>query len=147
MKLLANIVPLAEFSFGVFVSLLAVLLLSAALFWTFARRRTTQRYVAAVSDWAPPRGVRLARSELPPPEPLSIRTPLRPLISLASRHTFLLIVEAQPPNPGSAPPRWHALLRDIESQWTPTGLRPTHAATSMLDLYSLSSFPAMGETD
>ena len=38
------------------------------------------------------------------------------------------------------------LVRTIESQWQPTALRPAAAASSLLDLFSLTSFPLMGET-
>ena len=39
---------------------------------------------------------------------------------------------------------WHLLIREIETDWPPTGLRPAAATTSALDLFSLSSFPLLG---
>jgi hypothetical protein len=41
---------------------------------------------------------------------------------------------------------WHVLVRRIESDWPTTALRPTGAQASLVDLYSLSSFPLMGQT-
>ncbi len=35
----------------------------------------------------------------------------------------------------------------MESRRRPTGLRPTHARRSILDLFSLSSYPALGNID
>jgi hypothetical protein len=42
------------------------------------------------------------------------------------------------------PAIWNVLVRQIGSRWRPTGLRPAQAASSVLDLFSLSSFPTMG---
>ena len=39
---------------------------------------------------------------------------------------------------------WNVLVRQIGSDWRPTGLRPVDAASSVLDLFSLGSFPTMG---
>jgi len=39
-------------------------------------------------------------------------------------------------------------VRTLESAaWTPTGLRPVITKASVLDLFSLSSFPGMGEVE
>ena len=50
---------------------------------------------------------------------------------------------------GGQQPRilWHVLVRDIAGDWPPTGLRPAGAAASVLDLFSLSSFPTLGATE
>jgi hypothetical protein len=39
---------------------------------------------------------------------------------------------------------WNVLVRQIGADWRPTGLRPVAATSSVLDLFSLSSFPTMG---
>ena len=38
---------------------------------------------------------------------------------------------------------WHVLIRQVESNWPPTALRPTAKERSLLDLFSLASFPSM----
>ena len=45
-------------------------------------------------------------------------------------------------------PRWHVLVREVPAMaWAVTGLRPTHAKASLIDLFSMMSFPGMGETE
>ena len=39
---------------------------------------------------------------------------------------------------------WNLIIRELQVCWRPTGLRPTLTASSLLDLFSLSSFPYMG---
>lgn len=48
------------------------------------------------------------------------------------------------------PPRveWRLLIRQLETTWYPTGARPVAARRpSLLDLYSLSSFPLLGNAE
>ncbi|MEA2734569.1 MAG: hypothetical protein QOE14_1020, partial [Humisphaera sp.] len=45
------------------------------------------------------------------------------------------------------PSRWHVLVRQLGSAWPATGLRPANQPASLLDQFSLSSYPRMGETD
>lgn len=42
---------------------------------------------------------------------------------------------------------WNLLIRSFGGEWPPTGLRPTNAAASALDLFSLSSFPTLAGTE
>jgi hypothetical protein len=42
---------------------------------------------------------------------------------------------------------WNILIREIETPWPPTGLRPTSADSSALDLFSLTSFPLLGASE
>jgi hypothetical protein len=42
---------------------------------------------------------------------------------------------------------WNLLVRKFGGEWPPTGLRPTNAAASALDLFSLSSFPTLAGTE
>ncbi len=42
---------------------------------------------------------------------------------------------------------WNLLIREIDIDWPPTGLRPVSATTSALDLFSLTSFPLLGASD
>jgi hypothetical protein len=42
---------------------------------------------------------------------------------------------------------WNLLVRTIGGEWPPTGLRPANAASSALDLFSLTSFPTLAGTE
>jgi hypothetical protein len=38
---------------------------------------------------------------------------------------------------------WNVLIRQVEANWPPTALRPTAKDHSLLDLFSLASYPSM----
>jgi hypothetical protein len=133
----------APFSWRVLLTLLLVLILSAATFAALVRRWTTQRGELALSDWARGNGFRLARASDAPDLPRVSDTPLIARRAIRNQNTWLL--ELSPIEP--AVERWHVLLRQIESRRKATGLRPTRAQRSVLDLFSLSSYPALGNTD
>jgi hypothetical protein len=70
----------------------------------------------------------------------------RLLAALLTRAPFL----GHSNEPLASPPRshtWHVYMRPIGASWSPTGLRPTVNARSILDLFSLTSFPLLGATD
>jgi hypothetical protein len=159
-----------HFSPGIFLTLLAVLGASAATLWVLVRRATSHRRWVALSEWAREYGFRFSRSaEGEPPAPFdTLREPRAVVrLQLARGPTALVQFEhgetaPSPASPAPAPPAvaavptiaaprqvvvWNVLIRRIESDWRPTGLRPSHAASSVLDLLSLSSFPTLGATD
>jgi hypothetical protein len=155
----------------VLVTLLGVLVLSAATFAALVRRWTTQRGRVVLSDWGKGKDFRIGNPEQAPAVPGSPKAPPRVVRWLHSKETMLLMLEGDAPTapparpamidaPAQSPalpaasltatsPRWHVLVRtlEIESKWMPTGLRPAHASESFLDLYSLSSYPALGNVD
>ena len=162
--LLANVVRQGEFSLRVLVTLLAVLVLSGAAYALLVRRWTTQRNRVVLSDWAKGKGFRIGNPERMPPQATALlgelKARLRARMWLEGDETALLAVEGEAEQAPAAPvvpapvsdigaPRWHVLVRElpIESQWKPTGLRPAHARSSFLDLYSLSSYPALGNVE
>ena len=49
--------------------------------------------------------------------------------------------------PSAEPVVWNVVIKGLEAEWPPTGLRPAATARSLLDLYSLSSFPLLGTTE
>jgi hypothetical protein len=54
------------------------------------------------------------------------------------------------PNPGDRPLReglWNVLVREIETSWPPTALRPTSAEASVVDLFELAGFPLLGSSE
>lgn len=130
------------FSWQVLLTLLMVLILSAATFVVLVRRWTTQRGESALSDWARGKGFRVARPEDAPRLPLAPGTPLAARRAIRNRTTWLLELCGE-----SQIDRWHVLLRKMESGRKPAGLRPTHAGRSLLDRFSLSSYPALGNID
>ena len=147
------LVPLPGFSWVVVLVLLAVIGLSVLVFVVLVVRWTSKRSWVEITDWARERGYRITSRESAAPAPLDRvqRAEIRATALATNRQTTLVRLESIAPTPGDvsmpAPPaRWHALVRNIESSWQPTGLRPAPAARSLLDLYSLSSFPLMGET-
>jgi hypothetical protein len=160
-------VPQTAFSFLTFFTLLVVLAASGVTFWLLVRRATSHRQWVALSDWARSRGFRyhpIADGE--PPAPFSVMPGKRPSarLWLASRTAELLqmrfgeepIATAPAPTASAsasasasaierAPETWHVLIRQVESNWPPTALRPTTSSDvqTMLDNFGLASFPSM----
>jgi hypothetical protein len=62
------------------------------------------------------------------------------------RTTIALLETAAAAPSAAAPKRWHVLLRESETAWPATGLRPTAHTASIVDLFSLSSFPSLMPT-
>ena len=150
---LANVVPVPGFSWVTVLVLLAVIGLSVAVFVALVRRSTSKRSWVEIAEWAREHGFRVTARESAAPAPLDSvhRADVRAAMCATDKRTTLVRLEAAAPAGAdrladAAPARWHALVRDIETTWQPTGLRPAPAATSLLDLFSLSSFPLMGET-
>jgi hypothetical protein len=149
----------APFSFLTLFVLLAVLGLSCLTFWLLVRRATSHRRWVALSDWGRSRGFRyhpIADGE--PPEPFSLMPGARPMarLWLQGRGAQLINMHlpgAEPagnvaidpahPDAAAQPPGFHVLIRQVESSWPPTALRPTAKDKALLDLFSLASFPSM----
>src|SRR5688572_937317 len=164
LRLLANVVPQGEFSLSVLVTLLAVLVLSGAMYALLVRRWTTQRNRVVLSDWAKGKQFRIGNPERmsarAAPVLIDLNARLRTRMWLEGEETVLLALEGEAEPAPAAPvvptvasdvgaPRWHVLVRElpIDAHWKTTGLRPAHARGSFLDLYSLSSYPAMGNVE
>jgi hypothetical protein len=163
--------PHAEFSFLTLLVLMCVLGLSCLTFWLLVRRATSHRTWVALSDWARNRGFRYhpirrggsgggapgAGGE--PPAPFSSMPAARPTVRLWLQGKDAQLLQLQPPEaaavqpvaaPATAggaavpsPPTWHALVRQVESPWPPTALRPAAREETLLDLFSLASYPSM----
>jgi hypothetical protein len=146
--MVVNIAPAGLSALRVLLTLLAVLFISALVFTWQVRRWTTNRRWLALWDWARMTGYRFSRTEHSPPAPLDVLKGrnLRMTTSLTDGKTWLMQLEDPTDRAANArAARFHILMRAIESDWKPTGLRPANAAGSFLDLFSLSSYPAMGE--
>ncbi|MGB7157911.1 MAG: hypothetical protein WBD40_07580 [Tepidisphaeraceae bacterium] len=145
----ANTVPPLPAPWTVLVVLIVVLALSVLMFVALVRRWTHSRLWVSISDWAHARGYRAAVRDSPAPPPLDALkgTQLMSRARVTDGKTSLLRLEVLGETSGaSAPTRWHVLVRRIETPWQPSALRPAAATSSLLDLFSLTSFPLMGET-
>ena len=154
--MLANTVPSAGTSVLVLLVLLAILAASSLTFAALVRRWTTHRARVVLGDWAREAGFRFhpAPGDLLPP-PLHLLATQRAVIhaALLSHATFIArITTAAPPHASRIPSpddtvAWNLLIRHLPVVWRPTGARPTPADRSILDLFSLSSFPLLGTTE
>jgi hypothetical protein len=145
------------FSPLVLLTLLLVVAASSVTFWLLVRRATSHRQWVALGDWARDKRFRFRRAGPDAvPAPLdALRPPPTVRLSLARGPTSLLQFEATGPAPAATPgtlnaPRrilWNVLTRELPSDWPATGLRPANATASLLDLFSLSSFPTLGATE
>jgi hypothetical protein len=139
--------PGLRFNVWVLLTLLAVMTVSVVVFNWQVRRWTTNRGWRALLDFARENGFSLSRQDREPPPPLERLPASRITISVESKHTKMFQLETLG---GDAieTPRWHVLVREMPAMaWPVTGLRPTHAKASLLDLFSMMSFPGMGATE
>jgi hypothetical protein len=141
-----------EFSWPVFLTLALVFGLSVGVFFALVRRWTRSRLWIEISTWARRRGYRARLNLDAAPPPLDRVLPraelhLTAALSNGTGGFFRLesVERTEDATPGP-PARWHVLIRPIEVDWPPTALRPSGAASSFVDLYSLASFPLMGDT-
>ena len=139
--------PTPDFSWLVLLKLLLLLGVSVAVFAWQVRRWTTHRGWRALLDWSRERGFRLSRPDRPAGEPFDRLREARVTTVLESGPTSAMQLVASSDAAPNQPVRWHVLVRDLPSAWPPTGLRPTHAPSSLLDQFSLSSYPRMGESE
>lgn len=142
----AKPVPGLGFSWLVLVTLLLVLTVSVVVFVWQVRRWTTNPGWRALLDWSRERGFRLSRPEAPAGEPFDIFPMSRVTTLLESDTTRVMQLELTAAD-GVEPSRWHVLVRQIGSAWPPTGLRPANQKASLLDQFSLASYPRMGEVE
>jgi hypothetical protein len=143
-----TLAPAGQSTVRVLLTLLCVLFVSALVFTWQVRRWTTNRRWLALWDWSRMTGYKFSRTEHSPPAPLNVLKDrnLRMTTLLHNNNTWLMQLEDSTESTATAK-RFHILMRKIESDWKPTGLRPAHATGSFLDLFSLSSYPAMGEVE
>jgi len=139
----ANQLSGLTFSFGVLFTLLVVLGSSVAVFVWQVRRWTTHRGWRDLLDFSRERGFTLSRPgpDEPAGEPFDRLNNATVTTVLQSENTRALQLRLAPP----AGTRWHVLVRQMNSSWPATGLRPSTAAASLIDEFSLSSYPQMGD--
>ena len=140
--------------------LFAVLGASVMMYWLLVRRWTSRRQWVSLAEWARQAGFRVGREQrgaangtggpmLPPPVDVlgGARVTVRMQLT-AERSTIVQAqraVSGDPSQPNESPPL-NLLVRKLEASWPPSALRPVHtpSGASVIDLYSLGSFPLMG---
>lgn len=154
--MIANAVPSIWISFQVFAILFILLAATSMTFWVLVRRWESHRQITALEDWGSEHGFKLRPAEspeLPPPLDSLASRQLAVRTRLASKSTTLIRFQTASPvqsdgiPSATAPVQWRLLIRRLGSSWHPTGLRPAHAHSSALDLFSLSSFPGLGSSE
>lgn len=161
---LLNMPILADNPVSILSSLLilgVLILLLCASCWVFAvllKMWTTHRPIAALRQWARPRGYGvLGRSQAAVPAMLQTADPpLQAILELRtlrlskqiSRATsFIQLQTASAPSPSaSTPQRWHVMIMAMESDWPLSGLRPAQLPVSLLDLLRLRTSPSLVES-
>ena len=135
-----QIVPNATTSMVVFAALAIMLAISTMMFWVLTERSTSHRQRVALEEWAGDEGFRLRFNLAEAPEPFDLLTGtgLGVRIALADRKGIVSLLQIG---------TWHVLVHRMNAQWKPTGLRPATAVASILDLFSLASFPLMGSSE
>jgi hypothetical protein len=138
---------------GVLAVLVVVLALSVVMFVALVRRWTSSRMWVSISDWARSRGFRASVQDCPAPPPLDAlrNATLMSQVCVTNGKSSLMRLQMRGEAPqgsstADATRTWHVLVRELESDWRPSALRPASAPSSLLDLFSLTSFPLMGET-
>jgi hypothetical protein len=152
----ARLIPTREFSWLVFLALALALGLSVATFSLLVRRWTRSRIWVEITTWARRRGYKARLDLVNPPPPLDTLLPLanvRVGAAVSNETGGFFRLESGPVEralSGSSvaveSPRWHVLVRQLETTWPATALRPAGAMSSFVDLFSLASFPLMGDT-
>ena len=129
----------------------ALVLLLAASVWVFrmlVRRWTTRRHWLDLSRWAESHRMKIlgAESATVPPVLATVTRP-RPTASISIVSNTLEIAQMhtrkEERTDSSQFIRWHVLVRQTGLRWPPTGLRARANASSILDLYPLTSYPSM----
>jgi hypothetical protein len=124
----------------VFAALGLMLVASAMMFWVLTERSTSRRQRVSLAEWARDEGFRL-RFHLPDrPEPFGVLQGdgLHVQVALTDRSGVMSLLQLG---------NWNLLAQKIPADWKPTGLRPASAARSVLDRFSLESFPLMGPSE
>jgi hypothetical protein len=150
----AKVVPSLWLSVEVLATLSVLLAVSAATFCALVRRWESHRPSLALAEWGKENGFRaIGKDNLPPPlDSISVREPVVRLAMESEKCVLTQLETAAVQQLNGMPGTtgkvvWNLLIRRMELPWHPTGLRPTGAHASALDLFSLSSFPLLGTTE
>ncbi|HEY7115439.1 MAG TPA: hypothetical protein VH475_02570 [Tepidisphaeraceae bacterium] len=137
---------LPPFSPWILLGLVVVLGASCLMFWTHVRRWTQNRAWVALGDWAGENRFKLHRpGRAGVPAPLEVLTQPAPraVILMSDRTTSIVQMETPVFGAMREVRRWNVLVRRIDVDWPTTALRPSNQERSLVDLFSLASFPAL----
>jgi len=146
-------VPHPWISAVILLTLCVIFTASWMMFWLLVERSTDQREQAAMTDWGKERGFRsreFPEGQAPPPFNVALHRHMAVRASFQGKKAWLMKLATFDSTDDPAPARagvWHVLIIDIGAEWPPTGLRPVAAARSVLDLFSLTSFPLLGNSE
>jgi len=130
-------------------TLLLILGASVAVFVALVRRETNRRRAVALARWAWSRGLRVADpGDLPGLAPLK-QFNAKVHTAIAGQTVTLARIEtadAGLTTAAASPRTWNVLVRKLGATWPTTALRPTAHTVSLVDLFSLSSYPSMMPT-
>jgi hypothetical protein len=132
-------------------TLIVILGASVGVFVALVKRETKRRRAVALAQWARSRGLRIAAD----PDDLPALAPLKQFnakVRCAIGGQDVTLARLQTADAGltaaSASPRtWSVLVRKLPCRWPTTALRPTAHAVSLVDLFSLSSYPSLMPTE
>jgi len=149
----AALSPWTWITLRVLISLAAIMAASSVTFWVLVRRSTAHRQWVALAEWARDAGFHFRDiRHLPPPlDAVGAHAPAA-RICVGNESVLLMQIETTAPTradvtPGPETATWNLLIRRLPTAWRPTGMRPSSASRSLLDLFSLSSFPLLGSTE
>ena len=137
---------------AIFAVLIVVTGVSIAIFFLETRRWTTRRRWVAMSDWAEANDFRICREH--GTDDLvallgrsGVQVQRVPLALTLSGSSDVAIVQAETEGKDGAVLRWNLLVRKIGRAWPPTALRPSGAATSIVDTLPLTAYPSLISAD
>ncbi len=129
--------PIETFSLGVLVTLVTILLVSMAVFFGLVHRWTVGSRAYAMREWSKRAGFSTKTGSFPPIVSPIIATTPTPGEQYTNGSTTVLRLHTE------AGGSWNVLVRRLETPWPTTGVRPVANVSSVLDLYSLASFPTL----
>lgn len=136
------------FSLVVFATLLVIFVASMGVYALLVRRWTTRRNWVSLTDWASERRMKLAKdlTQLPPPIDQLADRGAQVRLRVDDPPRGISIVQFQTDRDRSSAatngehPCWNVLIRRLPRPHTPAGLRPAHVASSVVELFRLTSF-------
>jgi len=135
------------FSFMVLLTLAAILVASVWVFATLVRRETRHRRLTALTLWARSRKMRLNAD----PIQLGPLKQFNPKVLSAITGESITLAQIETADVGvtnaiASRQQWNVLLCKLTGSWPTTALRPTANDVSLVDLFSLSSYPSLAPT-
>jgi hypothetical protein len=125
------------FSIGILSMLVLIFLASLTVFFVLVYRWTRGVRRLALREWARRSGFRAVTGSFPPVVGPVIAS--APPMNEQFTNGSVTILRLQTAG-GAA---WHVLVRQLETTWPATGVRPVANPSSVLDLYALASFPSL----